>query len=244
MIKKNYLVIIPARIGSKRLPGKPLIKLKGVSIIQRTHSKCAKAVTKDYVYVATDSKKIYDHCKQNRMNCIMTSKKCLTGSDRIAEAAKKINSKYYVNIQGDEPFFAVKDILTLIKYSKKFPKMIIAGYANIKHSHQYFSKNVPKVVLNNKNELMYMSRAPIPGNKENKFYNAYRQVCGYVLPKKKLSLFYNRKKKSRFENIEDIEILHFLEMGEKVKMVKLSDSSISIDTKSDIVLAKKKLKIK
>ena len=59
-----------------------------------------------------------------------------------------------------------------------------------------------------------------------------------------MKLFYNRKKKSNFENIEDIEILHFLEMGEKVKMVKLSNDSISIDTKLDIVLAKKRLKIK
>ncbi len=244
MIKKNYLILIPARIGSKRLPGKPLIELKGSSIIQRTYNQCVKAVNKNYVYVATDSKKIYNHCKNNKINCIMTSKKCLTGSDRIAEAAKKINSKYYVNIQGDEPFFAVRDILRLIEFSKKFPNMIIGGFTDIKYRYQYFSKNVPKVVMNNQNELMYMSRAPIPGNKRNKFYKAYRQVCGYVIPKKKMKLFYNRKKKSNFENIEDIEILHFLEMGEKVKMVKLSNDSISIDTKLDIVLAKKRLKIK
>ena len=120
MKKKKYVIIIPARLGSTRLPGKPLIILKGIPIIQRTYQRCIKVLPKNDVYVATDSKKIKDFCLKNSMNYIMTSKSCLTGTDRIGEASKKINSEFYMNIQGDEPFFSVKDIKKLINISKNF----------------------------------------------------------------------------------------------------------------------------
>ncbi len=241
MKKKKYVIIIPARLGSTRLPGKPLIILKGIPIIQRTYQRCIKVLPKNDVYVATDSKKIKDFCLKNSMNYIMTSKSCLTGTDRIGEASKKINSEFYMNIQGDEPFFSVKDIKKLINISKKFPKLVLNGFTEIKNKKQYFSRNVPKVVFGKNNELLYMSRSPIPGNKKNKFTKAWRQVCGYIIPKKKLMKFYSFKKKSNLENLEDIEILRFIEMGEKVKMIKLSGSSLSIDTPHDLALAKKKL---
>ena len=118
---------------------------------------------------------------------------------------------------------------------------MLNGFTEIKNKKQYFSRNVPKVVFGKNNELLYMSRSPIPGNKKNKFTKAWRQVCGYIIPKKKLMKFYSFKKKSNLENLEDIEILRFIEMGEKVKMIKLSGSSLSIDTPHDLALAKKKL---
>ena len=214
MKKRKYVIIIPARFGSTRLPGKPLIILKGIPIIQRTYQRCIKVLPKNDVYVATDSKKIKDFCLKNSMNYIMTSKSCLTGTDRVAEASKKINSEFYINIQGDEPFFSVKDIKKLINISKKFPKFVLNGFTEIKNKKQYFSPNIPKVVFSKNNELLYMSRSPIPGNKKDKFIKAWRQVCGYIIPKKKLMKFYSFKKKSNLENLEDIEILRFIEMGE------------------------------
>ncbi len=241
MKKRKYVIIIPARFGSTRLPGKPLIILKGIPIIQRTYQRCVKVLPRNDVYVATDSKKIKDFCLKNSMNYIMTSKSCLTGTDRVAEASKKINSEFYINIQGDEPFFSVKDIKKLIKVSKKFPKLVLNGFTEIKNKKQYFSRNIPKVVFSKNNELLYMSRSPIPGNKKDKFTKAWRQVCGYIIPKKKLIKFYSFNKKSDLENLEDIEILRFIEMGEKVKMIKLSSSSLAIDTPQDLALAKKKL---
>ena len=78
-----------------------------------------------------------------------------------------------------------------------------------------------------------MSRSPVPGNKKNKFIKGYRQVCAYIFPRNKL-LAFRKNKKTFFENIEDIEILRFLELGQKVKMVELSDVSKSVDTKSDL----------
>ena len=238
---KKYVIIIPARIGSTRLPNKPLIILNGKTIIQRTYDKCIKALPKENVYIATDSLKIKNFCLKNSMNCIMTSRSCLTGTDRVAEASQKINSQYYINVQGDEPFFSVRDLKKLINFSKKYPKLILNGYTLIKDKKQFFSPNIPKVVFDENNDLLYMSRAPIPGNKKNKFIKAWRQICAYVFPRKKLLKFNKLKKKKNLEFLEDIEILRFIEMNEKVKMIKLSSSSLAIDTPKDLLLAKKRL---
>ena len=85
----DFLLIIPARYQSKRLPGKPLIDLKGLPMIIRTYNQCKKAVHQSKILVATDHKKIFQLCKKKKINTIMTSKKCLTGTDRIAEVSKK-----------------------------------------------------------------------------------------------------------------------------------------------------------
>lgn len=238
---RSYVIIIPARFNSTRLPGKPLIKLKGLTILERTYNQCIKALPKKNVFVATDSELIKNFCIKNSINFIMTSKSCLTGTDRVAEAAKKIQAKYYVNIQGDEPFFPKIDIKKLIQTSKKYPQSVINGFTQIKQKKLYFSPHIPKVVFNDNEDLIYMSRSPIPGNKKKIYTKAWRQVCGYVFPNKKLMEFCKYKRKKKLESVEDIEILRFIEMGINVKMVKLSNISMSIDTKQDLALAKKKI---
>ena len=94
---------------------------------------------------------------------------------------------------------------------------------------------VPKISINQFNELLYITRAPIPSNKQGLFKNGLRQVCIYSYPKEILKRIYGKnKKKSFLEQNEDIEILRPLEKGYKIKMIKLSNKSISIDTKSDL----------
>ena len=95
-----------------------------------------------------------------------------------------------------------------------------------------YKSQLPKVVFNNKKELLYMSRAPIPNNKKLNNKNFYKQVCIYSIPKKLLEIF-GKRKKTYFENIEDIEIVRFLELGFVVKMIELSDT-ISVDFPADI----------
>ena len=94
------------------------------------------------------------------MNCVITSKKCLTGTDRVAEVANKIKSDIYINVQGDEPICDVNDIKKLIKSSKKYPNRIINGYTKIKDKRLFFSKNIPKVVFRKDGRLLYQSRSP------------------------------------------------------------------------------------
>ena len=102
----SYKVIIPARLGSKRLPGKPLKEINGKTLIQRVVNQAKKSKAES-VYVATDSKDIIDHCNENQIEAILTSKNHQTGSDRLAEACNLLNldeEMLIVNVQGDEPF--------------------------------------------------------------------------------------------------------------------------------------------
>ena len=99
----------------------------------------------------------------------MTSKKCITGTDRVAEVAKKIKKNFYINVQGDEPLCNPSDIKKLINFAKKFPKAIINGYTEITDKNLFYSTNIPKVIFDNNKNLIYMSRAPIPSNKEKIF---------------------------------------------------------------------------
>ena len=128
----DFLLVIPARYQSKRLPGKPLIDLKGLPMIVRTYNQCKKAVHQSKILVATDHKKIFSLCKNNNINVLMTSKRCLTGTDRIAEVAKKIKKKFYINVQGEEPICNPSDIKKIINYSMKYPNIVINGFTEIK----------------------------------------------------------------------------------------------------------------
>ncbi len=240
----SFIVVIPARYKSERLPGKPLANIGGLPMIVRTYNQCKSVVSEDKIIVATDSSKIIKVCKSYKINSILTSSKCLTGTDRVAEVAKKINCKFYINVQGDEPFFNPLDLKKLIQAAKKNPKEIYNGYTEIKDKELFFNATIPKLVFDKKNYLLYMSRSPIPANKKYDFQQAWRQVCAYSYPKKALIDFAKNKKKTPIEFYEDIEILRFLEFGFKVKMIKMSNKSLSIDTENDLDKAEIYLKFK
>ena len=117
--KINYLVVIPARFRSKRLPGKPLMDICGKPMIIRTFDQCRKVFPSSKIIVATDDKRIKNVCEENNIRVVMTSKYCLTGTDRMAEVAKKIKANFYLNVQGDEPMCNISDLKKLFKAAKK-----------------------------------------------------------------------------------------------------------------------------
>ncbi len=236
MNKKNisYLIVIPARFNSTRLPGKPLLKISGKSMLNRVWESCIKVDGKEKVLVATDDQKIAQHCRELGMNFLFTSKLCKTGTDRIIEVSKKIRRDFYINVQGDEPLVSSADIRKIIESYNKNKSFIINGMSKIKSDKDFRSFHTPKIVTDNKSNLLFISRSPIPITKKNQFKNAYKQVCIYAFPRNVLT---NKKlfnKKSNLENIEDIEILRFIENGYKVKMIKLSDKSVAVDTIKDL----------
>ena len=114
-------IIIPARFGSSRYRGKPLVKILGREMVIRVADICSK-IKNVKVFIATDSKKIANVVKKNGYNYIFTSSSCLTGTDRVAEASNKIRSKIFVNVQGDEPTINPKDIRKIIEAKKKISK--------------------------------------------------------------------------------------------------------------------------
>ena len=230
---KDYVVVIPARYESSRLPGKPLIVLKGKSMLLRTFERCVLAVDANLIYVATDDKRIVKHCEDFGIQVVLTSKNCLTGTDRVAEFSNVIDSKTYINVQGDEPIIDPSDILEVIKVSKAYRQDVINGYTPIKTDAYYKSLSIPKVVFRPDGRLLYMSRSPIPGNKLGGFKKSWRQICVYAFPKEALTEFSKQNKKTTLEKEEDIEILRFLELGYEVRMIQLSGNSIAVDTPED-----------
>ena len=238
----NFVIVIPARYASGRFPGKPLADINGLPMIIRTYNQCLKATNKKKIFVATDDVRIKDLCISKNINVVMTSRRCLTGTDRVADFAKKIKADVYINVQGDEPIFNPLDIKNLIKEAKKYPNDVINGYTKIKNVKQFRSGNVPKVVFRKDGRLLYMSRSPIPTTKNHKFITAWRQVCAYSLPKKALQAFSKSKKKTPLELIEDCELLRFLELGFEIRMIKMTNVSIPVDIKEDLAKVKKILK--
>lgn len=230
----KYVVVIPARYQSSRLPGKPLIDLCGVPMIIRTYQKCAKAVPSERIYIATDDLRIKALCTLHGIQVLMTSSECLTGTDRVAEVANIIDADIYINLQGDEPLINPDDLTKIIQATEKYSEDVLNGYCEINDLELFRSETIPKVVMRPDGRLLYMSRASIPTNKKLEFVKAWRQVCIYAFPKDAIHAFAASAHKSPLEEIEDIEILRFLELGFDVRMVELSADSISVDTPEDI----------
>ncbi len=244
-MKDKVVIIIPARFGSKRYKGKPLVKILGRELVLRVADICKKTIGEKNLYIATDSNKIANKVKESGYKYILTSKNCLTGTDRVAEAAKKIKAKIYINVQGDEPLVNPRDIRRVINAKKIYPNHVICGYDKIHKLQDPKSLNLPKVVVNSKKELIYISRSLIPGSKKVKLNkNYFKQVCIYAFNKNELKKFYSLKKKSEIEDMEDIEILRFFDLGIKIKMIKLNSNSVAVDEVADVKKAEKIIKLR
>lgn len=233
----RYIVVIPARYQSSRLPGKPLVNLCGVPMIVRTYRQCIKVVPAERVCVATDDDSIRAVCEKEGIRVVMTSGNCLTGTDRVAEVAQKIEADTYINVQGDEPVFNPDDLSALIESASAHPLDVINGYCPIRDEEMFRSSSIPKVVMRPDGRLLYMSRAPIPTSKTHDFTKAWRQVCAYAFPKTALEKFSLSTSKTPLEAIEDIEILRFLELGWEVRMIPMSEVSVAVDNPEDVARA-------
>ena len=238
---KEHLLVIPARYQSSRFPGKPLADIKGKSMLQRVWEKCVGSTSPENVIVATDDLRIKDHCNDLEINVIETPKECLTGTDRVAEVAKKLKAKFYVNVQGDEPLINSDDIEKVIDSYDHESNVSVCAMTGIQTSEDFYNTNIPKVVTDQNLKLLYISRAGIPASKDQRYFQGMKQVCIYALSPAALAEFGVSKKKTENELIEDIEILRLLDKGYEVKMVEVSDSSVAVDIKEDITKVLEKL---
>jgi 3-deoxy-manno-octulosonate cytidylyltransferase (CMP-KDO synthetase) len=230
----KFALIIPARFDSSRLPGKPLIEICGQSLVSRVWEKCSAVLPVKDIYVATDNERIAKHCKSKGIQTLMTSSSCLTGTDRVSEASKKVKADIYINVQGDEPLLDPNDIRKVISASKAKPNEVISAMCKIEQDSEFQSPTVPKVVVRPDGRLLYMSRAGIPTSKKLDFQKAYKQVCIYALPRECLDEYALLNRKTPLESIEDIEILRFLELGREVYMIEVSTSSVAVDVMEDV----------
>lgn len=229
--------VIPARYESTRFPGKPLADICGKPMIWWVYQQCLKVKDFSEVYVATDSEKIESVCKNFGMNCILTSKHHLTGTDRVAEVAQKISSDLYVNIQGDEPLIEPETIRAAIEpFYLDENIQIVNLMTRITNPVDLVNFTVPKVIASNGRGI-YLTRATCPYPKGNLHFDYYKQVCVYGFKLEPLKFFceYGKKYgKSKLESIEDIEILRLIENGYPVKYVEVNSNTVAVDTPKDL----------
>ena len=164
----KILGIIPARFGSTRFPGKPLVDIDGKSMIQRVYEQCIKSKRLSKVVIATDDDRIFNHVRDFGGNAIMTSPLHQSGTDRCAEILKKEESADWhviINIQGDEPYIHPEQIDLLCSTFDAADTQISTLVKKISSTDELFNHNNVKVVMNKKNEAIYFSRSPIPYNR-------------------------------------------------------------------------------
>ena len=231
--EKSFAVVIPARYESSRFPGKPLVDLCGKPMIQHVWERCCQAVGSTLVYVATDDERIQRAVHDFGGQVVMTSSECLTGTDRLAEANLQLDCDFIVNVQGDEPLINPEDINIVIEAFLRTGNVTNA-MCPITSEQEFRSLTVPKVTYSQSRKLLYMSRAGIPLTKSGDFKFGYKQVCIYAFSKEQLAFFYNKKVKALHEEIEDIEILRFLESDYFVDMVEVSVGSLAVDVYDDV----------
>ena len=229
----KYAVVIPARYQSSRFPGKPLVDICGKPMIQHVWEKCCAAVNKDQVYVATDSDKIAQAVRDFGGQVVMTSSSCLTGTDRLAEANKTLDCDFLINVQGDEPVIDPQNIKKVIDVYLQ-TKQVTNAYSKIQTEEEFRSLTVPKTVVSKSGNLLYMSRGPIPLTKEGQFKLAFKQVCVYAFGRSDLEFFSSMTEKTPLEEVEDIEILRFLESDIAVSMVEVPSGTLAVDVPADV----------
>ncbi len=237
----EILGIIPARFASTRFPGKPLIIINGMSMIQRVYTQASKSKSLYKVIVATDDRRIYDHVKAFGGQVIMTSPTHLTGTDRCKEVLKlsKETCDMLINIQGDEPFIDPEQIDRVAScfYSKGVSIATLAK--KITNLDDVFNKNIVKVVFNKSSDALYFSRSPIPftRNFEEKDWlnntNYYKHIGIYGFTKYALNEV-TRAEPSMLEKAESLEQLRWIENGSRIRVAITDKESVSIDAPEDL----------
>jgi 3-deoxy-manno-octulosonate cytidylyltransferase (CMP-KDO synthetase) len=237
----NIIVIIPARMGSSRFPGKPMADILGMPMIAHVYKRVKLNKNLKEVYVATCDKEIYEYIKSIGGKAIMTSDCNERCSDRCAEAMLKIEKEegYKVDImvmvQGDEPLTYPQMIDEAIEPMLKDENIKITNLvADIETIEEFEDPNEVKVVMDKFSNALYFSREPIPSRKKG-FKNVpmKKQVC--VIPfKRDFLLEYNKMEPTPLEIIESVDMMRILENGEKVKMVPTKYKTKSVDTLKDL----------
>lgn len=228
-------IIIPARWNSSRFKGKVLAKIHEKTVLELVWEKANLSKYADNVVIATDNKKVENFCKKKVFKVIMTSTKHKTGTDRICEASKKINSDLYVNLQGDEPLINPKSIDKVINCLKKNLSKgyeVSTGYSVLDSNYKNKKKSCVFLVKAINNEVIFFSRSEIPSNllMKNK---RFKHIGLYALTKKALINF-SRFKRGYLEINESIELLRFIENNQRIICTELNEKNLSVDYPSDI----------
>jgi len=239
----NCIAIIPARYASTRFPGKPLATILGKPMIQRVVEQAQKALA--HVYVATDDDRIAAQVHSFGGQVILTSSSHTSGTDRLAEAIRKIEqleARTYdvvINIQGDEPFIQPEQIQQLLENFRHPDCQISTLVKKIDSDEQIWNANLPKVTFTLSGKALYFSRSPIPyirnhPKQEWKQHHTFFRHIGMYGYKKEVLLEVSTLPTSSLEQAESLEQNRWLENGYQLFVKETLTDSMGIDTPEDL----------
>lgn len=237
----RIIAVIPARYASTRLPGKPLIEINGITMIQRVYERVKRVSGVDKILVATDDDRILQHVLAFGGNAVMTSAELPSGTERCVEAIEQLNETFdfAINIQGDEPFIAPELIEQVIE-SFGIETQVVTAVKQITDSEVLFNPNVVKAVLSESHHALYFSRQTLPFVRDEPTENwlaktkFYKHIGIYGFKTEVLKQLV-KLPISVLETTEKLEQLRWLANGFSVRAVITEHESIGIDTPEDLV---------
>jgi len=246
MLKHKYevVLVIPARFNSTRLPGKPLIDINGKPLLQRVYDNAKLVQDVDRIIVATEDQRIVNYCNENGIQSIMTSLNHNTMISRVAEVSKYIKADYFLILNGDEPLLEPENINKILcglnkSKSSKFLVRNLISPIDIKN-HLDDGTDL-MVAVNNRNQIIYISRAYIPKFNGNNAKSYYKHLGCYLLTRTSLEFFINVDK-GFLESSEDIDLLRYIENYKRVEAVVVNSKSTSVDLNDDVKIISEILK--
>jgi 3-deoxy-manno-octulosonate cytidylyltransferase (CMP-KDO synthetase) len=237
------VIVIPARYGSTRFPGKSLARLQGRPMIQWVWEAASRSRLSEQVIVATDDERIADVAAKFGADVVMTKRSHLSGTDRIAEVATKVSAQLYVNVQGDEPLLSPGAVDELIRSMAESPRVPIGTLAHrIETEAEWRSPEVVKVVCNRHNEALYFSRSPLPFMRAwNAKARLLRHVGIYAYRARALATFVALKP-SALEMAESLEQLRALEQGLTIQVIETKYRCLGVDTPADLTRVEEEMR--
>ena len=253
--QKQTVVVIPARFGSTRLPGKALLDIAGKPMICRVAERARAAKHVDRVIVATDSIEISKAVQAEGFEASLTLSSHVSGTDRIAEVVESVpEADIIVNLQGDEPLISPETIERAVDQMKEEQAHadgagIVTTWEPIENLETLLNKDCVKVVVGDREQAIYFSRSPVPFPREAserhgspdaallnepELFKNFRKHTGLYVYRRDVLLEFTHWQPTALEKFEGLEQLRALENGVTIRVIQASTASIGVDTQQDL----------
>jgi 3-deoxy-manno-octulosonate cytidylyltransferase (CMP-KDO synthetase) len=237
----NACIVVPARYGSTRFPGKPLVAIAGLSLIERVYRRAVASRRASAVYVATDDERIADHVRAFGGKVVAPEGDFQSGTDRIAAALPLIETRegqrfeLIVNVQGDEPLIDIATVDALIDLLAESGAEMGTLASPLESEEEHQARDIVKVVTDEAGTALYFSRAPI-GSRET----ALRHIGVYAYRRAAIERFVALPP-SPLERAESLEQLRALQRGFRIAVLKTSKPHLGVDRPEDVARVESEL---
>lgn len=222
-------IVIPARFGSTRLPGKPLMDIHGLPMVQHVYERACEVAGVQTVVVATDDDRVLQAVQAFGGRCVMTSPSHPSGTDRLAEVMALVDADIYVNLQGDEPMVRPADIHLLVQGMSNDSSVSVGTLCHPMDAREALDPNAVKVVLAESGDALYFSRSPIPYPREAEEARYLKHVGVYAYRKEVLQR-YASLPQPMSEKAEKLEQLRLLAAGLRIRAFEVEPTGPGVDT--------------